>query len=143
MSADEILHAYDSAERYKPAGFDYPLELARAARLAKMLARRTGLRAEVDDPSSFQDGTLFTRILLFAPQGDLPGQVLISSFGSMATTYEMNDEDLIGQVASAATDSGYRYIAYDQLLQDYDGGAAGFRGKNWLMRFFCAFHARR
>lgn len=142
LSDDAILKASDSLEPYQPAGFDHRLELAHAARLAKALTRHTDLRTEIDDPSGFQDGALFTRILLFGPQGELPGQVLLSSFGSLVTTDQVTDAKLAGQIALASTENGYIHLSRDILLKDYDGTFGRFRDMTWFMRFFNAFHVR-
>lgn len=140
--SDEILNASDSKELYEPSDFDYQFEFDRAEKLAKKIARRTALRAEVDEPSGFQDGALFTRILLFSPQGGLPGQVLISSFGSLVTVYQMADDAIVGHVSSVATECGYSFVDGDKLSVGYDGKFKNFIGMTWFERFFCAFYVR-
>lgn len=139
---EEALYASDSTELYEPGGFDGPFELKRAGRLAKLIEARTGLRTEVDDPSGFQDGSLFTRLLLFAPDGTLPGQVLLSSFGSLVTVFEMADDALEADVAVVAGEQGYAYVDSASLQRDYDGRFGAFNGLSWLDRYFSVFYRR-
>lgn len=141
MSVHGLLIDADSDRIYDPAGFDYMQEMRRVNDLSSSIKVSTKLRVVVDDPSGFQDGPLFTRILLFDDLSkDLPGQVLVSSFGSLVTSFELTDNEIMRKIRVAAERAQYKYVDYDELLLPYDGSFPRFGKMSWLSRYFNAFY---
>jgi hypothetical protein len=68
-----------------PAKFDVRAAYTQVQSLAQQVTRATQLQAAIEDPSGFQDGPLFTRIILHGDGLQPAGQILLSSFGRLAT----------------------------------------------------------
>lgn len=141
--ARSVLRAADSNEMYEPNGFDRLKELARVKELANQIEKQLKLRAVVDSPSGFQDGSLFTKIMLFAQDGSLPGQILISAFGGLVTTWGVKDGGMVNEIAVASMANHYLFIPSDDLDRPYDGVNKNLEGISWMERFFSEFYILR
>jgi len=136
----QLLLQSDSAEKYLPGNFNFEREEARALQLARIISEKTGMHAEVEDPSLFQDGSIFAAIPIIGHNGELPGQVLLSRFGKLATTTEVTSSDLSAVLNIATELCGYNFIAEKFLNFTYDGKFSKFSNLTWFERYFSAFY---
>lgn len=125
---------------YEPSGFNRSAELKRAESLAACIQSEFNLRAVVDGPSGFQDGPLFTKIMLFGNGGDLPGQVLISAFGRLTSVCDAGDPTVVSSVRKLAKENGYVFVEWDDLGTPYEGINKSLSGLTWKERYFSEFY---
>lgn len=135
----KLLLSADSPHRYFPVDLDIGGEFAKAQSLARDIAHATLLETVVEDPSFFQDGSLFARIILKRNRSEQAGTVLLSSFGRLATTDEVC-EPAAGKVVCALRAHGYVYVPIESLDLAYAGEYQAFKGNTWLNRYFSSFY---
>jgi hypothetical protein len=135
----KLLLSADSPRKYFPVDLDIAGEIAKAQSLAREIASATQLETVIEDPSMFQDGSLFTQIILKRNRSDQAGTVLLSSFGHLATMNEVC-EPAASKVTSALRAHGYAYVPIESLDLVYSGKYEAFRGNTWLSRYFSSFY---
>lgn len=136
-----VLNSFDTEEMYAPIDFDRVGELERVHKFSALVKSISGLRADVASPSLFQDGPLFTKILLFNKStADLPGQILFSSFGRLVTVLDMSSPDLVLMTSNICSESDYYFIHGRILSEGYSGGHIKFNGLSWMERYFSDFY---
>jgi len=135
-----LLKSSDSPELFFPRGFDFSLEQERAARLADRLHLELQVPVEMECPSSFQDGSLFTRIALIqGSSSSAKTWVYISSFGSLTTVLDRVDKRLVDRIKSVLSETNYNFVPPAVLEAPYSGSNPAFAGKRWLDRYFSAW----
>ena len=137
----EKLLTSDSPELYFPPGFDIEEEHKRVNSAAETLQQLLSEECYVDSPSKYQDGSLFTKIIIGSDaQKDLHVEILLSAFGNLATVYgelPAAERDL---VVSWLNKFGYAFVPIVALMEKYSGKQEIHRGKRWLDRYFCEWY---
>lgn len=136
---ERLLVDADSPRKFFPAKFDIRAEYKKAQSLAQEVTRVTQLQTTTEDPSGFQDGSLFTRIILRGTSSEPVGQILLSSFGRLATMGGVRDA-VAKKMINLLRENEYMYVPIEQLEAEYNGRFDVFKGTSWLNRYFSSFY---
>lgn len=144
----EDLEAIDSSES------ELPSDRERDARLSDLI-RRSAVRLgkltksewRMENPSSYQDGALFTCVV--SSSHDNASILLFSSFGNLMTTGRFREapfahsaSELRGFVAVLETDYGFRFAHPDLLNKEYTGPMTRYPIGTWFSAISAQYSGR-
>ena len=139
--ARTILLSADTPNEFSPIEFDVKSEYVRAHKLADDISKDCNFNVSVENPSSFQDGSLFTILLLKHREKDtVLGQVLISAFGRIVTMDVDCDEAVRTKILYLLKKHEYLYVPEEYLTGAYNGNFSKFSRMTWFQRYFCSFY---
>lgn len=142
IELEKILNESDSPKKYKPEGFDVIYEYERVKKVGMSINRMAPSKGIVEDPSLFQDGSIFTRIV-FSGEGvsAVPEQqIVISSFGELFSVINFDDHSLANALVELMSINGYKGLPFDALDFQYSGRYKIFKNLSWKERFFSSFY---
>lgn len=138
MDYNQLLHSLDTENLEYPKDFDLASESSRFFSFCKCIGEDISQFELTNDPSGFQDGSLFTYLNTRNLDGN-DTEILFSSFGRFAT-YEVNGKEERSLEVEACLDANeYVYLPMSVLKTSYNGSHAIIKGRDWFYRYFCDF----
>ena len=116
---------------------------------AKRALRRIGIEShtdwQLDDPSLFQDGALFT--CASVDRSASSTHIYFSKFGRLITVgrsgsppYDLPSERILSLIELVEADYGFRFAHPSILNLDYSGVLSRYKIGTWYQRFFCSVY---
>jgi hypothetical protein len=137
----QVLLQNDSAGKYFPDCFEIQSEYRIAVAIAVEVERITGCQATTEDPSGYQDGSLFTKIDVADAHKRKLTTIYLSSFGRLATVeFAASTIEMQPSLLRLLEQFKYTYIPMDALENSYSGTIEEFKRHTWFYRYFCAFY---
>jgi hypothetical protein len=137
------MEEFDSIEAF-PA-LEEKVFFDRIRRAGRRLENVTQANWRIYDPSSFQDGALFTHIS--TGNAHSPTSILFSKFSGLITTgrfgsapYTYSSEEILSFIHVLESDYGFSFASPSLLNCNYSGPFTRYKIGTWYQRYFCAVY---